>query len=90
MKLAVHRRSPHRFPFPGGSDLFSLFQISLENFFDLKFRLWREHDLDPAWIESLPFFEYQMWIEKLNLAIEKENKKTMEESGQTEVFSFSK
>jgi hypothetical protein len=31
-----------------------------------------------------------MWIEKLNLAIEKENKKTMEESGQTEVFSFSK
>jgi hypothetical protein len=61
----------------------------LENYLDLKFRLWKEHGLDPGWIESIPFYEYQIWIEKLNLYIEKENKKAMEESGKSELFSFS-
>ena len=83
-------RSPLRFTFPEGSDLFSLFQISLENYFDLKFRLWNEHKVDPAWLESIPFYEYQIWLEKLNEAVERENKKKLDESGKTEVFSFSK
>ena len=84
------RRSPPQFPFPEGSDLFSLFQISLENYFDLKFRLWNEHKLDPEWIEKIPYYEYQIWLEKLNRVVEKENKEAQEESGQNEVFSFSK
>jgi hypothetical protein len=46
--------------------------------------------MDPDWIEALPFYEYQMWVEKLNRYIEKENKKLMEESGQNEVFNFKK
>jgi hypothetical protein len=86
----VRRRSPPPFPFPEGSDPFSLFQISLENFFDIKFRMWKEHGLDPNWIETIPFYEYQIWIDKLNLYIEKENKQTMEDSGQVEVFNFKK
>ena len=90
MTLAVMGRSPPQSTFPPGSDLFSLFQISLENYFDLKFRMWKEHGLDPAWIESIPFYEYQIWLDKLNDAVEKENKKNLEDSGQTEVFSFSK
>lgn len=88
MILAVLGRSPLQFTFPPGSDLFSLFQISLENYFDLKFRLWREHTIDPNWLESVPFYEYQIWLDKLNDSVEEENKKKLQESGQTEVFSF--
>jgi hypothetical protein len=62
----------------------------LENFFDIKFRLWREHRLDPVWIESLPYYEYQIWLEKLNKSIEKENADRMSESGQVQVFNFTK
>jgi hypothetical protein len=62
----------------------------LENYFDIKFRLWYEHEADPEWIEKIPFYEYQIWIEKLNVSIEKENKRMMEESGKQEVFNFKK
>jgi G:T-mismatch repair DNA endonuclease (very short patch repair protein) len=62
----------------------------LENFFDIKFRLWREHNLDPNWVESIPFYEYQIWLEKLNQAIEKENRSILEETGKKEIFNFSK
>jgi hypothetical protein len=62
----------------------------LENFFDLKFRMWKEHGLDPNWIESIPYYEYQMWIDKLNQAVEKENRESLEESGKKELFNFSK
>jgi hypothetical protein len=62
----------------------------LENYFDLKFRLWREHGLNPEWIESIPFYEYQIWIEKLNQSIEKENQESLEESGQKQLFKFTK
>jgi hypothetical protein len=62
----------------------------LENFFDLKFRLWKEHGLDPKWVESIPFYEYQIWVDKINVYVEKENKRIQEESGQTEVFNFKK
>jgi len=62
----------------------------LENYFDLKFRLWNEHKLDPEWIEKIPYYEYQIWLERLNKAVEKQNKENQEESGQSEVFSFSK
>jgi len=62
----------------------------LENFFDLKFRMWKEHGLDPNWIESIPYYEYQMWIEKLNQAVERENRESLEESGKKELFNFSK
>jgi hypothetical protein len=61
----------------------------LENYFELKFRLWKEHGVDPEWIESIPFYEYQIWIEKLNIFIEKENKRSLQESGKTELFNFS-
>lgn len=51
--------------------------------------MWKEHGMDPSWIESIPFYEYQIWIEKLNKAIEQDNKEKIEESGKKEVFSFS-
>ena len=90
MTRAGWGRSPLRFTFPEGSDLFSLFQISLENYFDIKFRLWKEHQVSPEWLESIPFYEYQIWLDKLNDAVEKENRKRLSETGQVEVFNFSK
>jgi len=62
----------------------------LGNFFDLKFRLWNEHGLNPDWIESIPFYEYQIWIEKLNDVIEKQNEESLEGEGKKQLFSFSK
>ena len=85
---AVPRRSPQILAFPKGSDLFSLFQISLANYFDLKFKLWKEHGLDPAWLEGIPFYEYQIWIDKLNTAIEEDNNQTLEIAGKKSVFTL--
>ena len=52
--------------------------------------MWKEHGLDPNWVESIPFYEYQIWVDKLNDAIDKQNKEAMEESGKIELFNFSK
>ena len=73
--LAVKGRSQHKYPFPEGTDLFSLFQISLDNYFDIKFRLWEEFKLSIDHLESLLFYEYQILIDKLNKKIEEGNKK---------------
>lgn len=56
----------------------------------MKFRMWKEHGLDPEWVEKIPYYELQIWIDKLNKAVDKENKEALEESGKKEVFSFSK
>ena len=86
---AVMGRSQQRFPFPEGTDLFSLFQISLANYFDIKFRLWDEFKLSIDHLEELPFYEYQLFIDKLNEKIERENKKN-EQGDLVEAFAFSK
>ena len=70
------------------TDLFSLFQISLANFFDIKFRLWHEYRLDPEWVEGIPYWEYQLWIDKLNDAIEKQNQEAMTDGGKVQVFNL--
>jgi hypothetical protein len=41
-----------------------------------------------VWIESIPFYEYQIWIDKLNDAIEIENAEAQAASGLKEVFSL--
>jgi hypothetical protein len=62
----------------------------LENFFDIKFRLWKEHGLDPEWIETIPFYEYQIWIDKLNAVIEVENAEAQSKDGLKQIFNFTK
>ena len=84
---AVRGRSQQILPFPEGTDLFSLFQISLDNYFDIKFRLWDEFKLNIDNIENLPFYEYQLFIDKLNEKIEKENS-IAEKGNMVEAFSF--
>ena len=84
---AVGGRPQQKSPFPEGTDLFSLFQISLANYFDIKFRLWEEFKLSIDNLERLPFYEYQLFIDKLNEKIERENKK-IEQGDLVEAFSF--
>jgi len=62
----------------------------LENYFEIKFRLWSEHNLDPNWVESIPYYEFQIWLDKLNKLIEKKNAEAQTESGMKQVFSLSK
>jgi G:T-mismatch repair DNA endonuclease (very short patch repair protein) len=59
-------------------------------FFEIKFRLWYEHKLDPEWLESIPYYEFQIWLEKLNKAIEAKNAELQSEDGKKQVFSFTK
>ena len=84
------RRPLQTSPFPPGSDLFSLFQISLENYFEIKFRLHNEHSVDMIWLESIPFYEYQIFLDKLNSAIELENAEIQAGDGVKQLFSFTK
>lgn len=86
---AVAGRSQQKFPFPKDTDPFLLFQISLTNYFEIKFRLWEEFKLSPDIMENLPFYEYQMYIDKINKKIEEENKKN-EHGDLVEAFSFSR
>jgi hypothetical protein len=62
----------------------------LENFFEIKFRLWKEHGLDPVWVESIPFYEYQIWLDMLNDAIDKENTERQTEEGVKQLFNLTK
>jgi len=41
-------------------------------------------------VETLPFYEYQLVVQKLNKHIEEQNKRNMERNGLKEAFSFSK
>jgi len=61
----------------------------LTNFFDIKFRLWEEFKLSIDHLEKLPFYEYQIFIDKLNEKIEKENNQK-EQGDLVEAFSLTK
>lgn len=52
--------------------------------------MWKEHGLDPSWVESIPFYEYQIWVDKLNDAIEQDNRDILEAEGKQELFNFRK
>ena len=52
--------------------------------------MWREHGIDPEWLESIPFYEYQIWLNKLNDTIEAENAEAQNEGGMKQVFNLKK
>ena len=47
------------------SKVFSLFQISLENFFKTKFYLGHHLRLQPSEIDNLDFYEYTYYVQNL-------------------------
>jgi hypothetical protein len=62
----------------------------LGNYFDIKFRLFDEHGVNMDWLESIPFYEYQIFLDKLNDSIEKENAEIQAGEGVKQLFSFTR
>jgi hypothetical protein len=82
-------RSLPLFPFPEGSDLFSLLQVSIINYLKNTHLLQIEHKI-PPFDERRPFWEYQLFIKNFNDYVEQYNKKILEEEGVKDIFSAKK
>ena len=68
------RRSQPLSTFAAESKIFSLFQISLENFFKTKFYLYHYLRIQPSEIEAWPYYELEYTIENLRDFLEKKKK----------------
>jgi hypothetical protein len=61
------------------SKVFSLFQISLENFFKTKFYLGINLRLQPSEIDNLDYYEYHYYVQNLKDHLDKKNKAQREQ-----------
>jgi hypothetical protein len=68
----VERRSQRRYPFVEESKVFSLFQISLQNYYDLRAALLKYSHLQPSEMDRMPFFELEELLDSLKMLNEKE------------------
>jgi hypothetical protein len=82
-------RSLPLFPFPTGSDLFSLLQISIVNYLKNIHTLRIEHKIQTP-SERVPFYEYQLFIKDFNDYIEVQNEKALKEEGKETILSLKK
>lgn len=57
---------------------------------DIKFRLFHEHGVDMDWLENIPYYEYQLFLDSVNKKIEAENLEAQSADGLKQIFSFSK
>ncbi len=63
--------------------MFSMFQIDLENYFEVKYILLKQINIQPSEIELLPYYEYELLIENHQKYMEKEREaREEEEKGQ--------
>jgi len=63
----------------------------LDNYFDIKIRFAKDHNISFTELEKLPYFEFQIILEKINKEIEERNKKiTQENEGMVPLFNFDK
>ena len=63
-------------------DLFFLFQVNLDNYFDIKFALAYHKISSFSETENLPFYEYETHVEKLNEVLKKQQEQRDKEDGQ--------
>lgn len=66
------------------SNLFSLFKISLENFFKTKFHIYLKLHIQPSELENLEYYEFHYLVKDLIEHIKAENKQN---EGQQEATS---
>ena len=64
------------------SKVFSLFQISLENFFKTKFYLGLHLHLQPGEIDNLDYYEYFYYVQNLSDHLKNQQKKEGEQNEQ--------
>jgi hypothetical protein len=84
-------RSLHLFDFAEESDPFTLFQISLDNYFDIKYKFSRDFNISFSELEKMPYFEFQIILDKINEDIEEKNKKILQDKdGVVPIFNLGK
>jgi sortase (surface protein transpeptidase) len=66
------------------SKVFSLFQISLENYFKTKFYLGLHLRLQPSEIENLYYYEYWYYVKNLQEYLKAKNKQQEDQQEQAE------
>ena len=84
-------RSLLLFDFAAESDPFTLFQISLDNYFDIKYKFSRDFNISFSELERMPYFEFQIILDKINEDIEENNQKILQEKdGVVSIFNLGK
>ena len=65
--------------------------MSLENFFDKKLKFAKIHNIAFSEIENLPYWEFQILLDKINEVIEKDNERILkEEEGLVPIINLGK
>ena len=62
--------------------VYDMYRINLENLIKNKIYIAREYHIQPSEIDKIPFYEYEIYLEQMNLIAKKqeeENKKQQEE-----------
>jgi hypothetical protein len=63
----------------------------LDNYFEIKRKLAKDHNISFSELEKLPYFEFQIILEKINREIEERNKKIIKEKdGLVPIFNLTK
>jgi hypothetical protein len=61
----------------------------LDNYFDIKYKLAQDHNISFSELEKLPYFEFQIILDKINKDIENKNNKILEDKeGVVPIFNF--
>jgi hypothetical protein len=63
----------------------------LDNYFDIKYKFSRDFNISFSELEKMPYFEFQIILDKINEDIEEKNKKILQDKdGVVPIFNLGK
>jgi hypothetical protein len=63
----------------------------LDNYFDIKYKFSRDFNISFSELEKMPYFEFQIILDKINEDIEERNQKIVQEKdGMVPIFNLGK